>query len=190
MISYIEINLLPAEYRIHKRQLRLDRKIFYPVLLDLIVLVGIWLWTVTIDSQIKTTRNDIAVVDSKIRENATLEEEITRLNADMALIEGKIVALRRISVNREKWVRLLEVMSRNCPDYTWLVAMEEKDSLPPSLAVEGRTYSFPEVANYMSLLKQSDYINDVTLINIEQVDQDARVFRFQFVCIVNPDAGL
>jgi Tfp pilus assembly protein PilN len=190
MVERIEINLLPAEYRVHKRGIRLSRSTVYPGL-GLCVL-GFFLlsWTIGLDSQIRQLKNDILSVDDMIRKNLYIKEQINKLRADRAVIQEKIVALERINVNREKWVRLMEILCQRVPDFTWLISVEEKDQNPPVLSIEGRTMSFPEVANFMSRLSESEFIRSVDLSGIEETKEETKMFRFNITCTINPNARL
>ena len=190
MIDRVEINLLPAEYRVHKRGIRISRAIVYP-LLGLVVL-GFFLlsWTIGLDSQIHQIRGDILNVDDMIRKNSFIKDQINRLRADRAVIQEKIVALERINVNRGKWVRLMEILCQRIPDFTWIVSVDEKGQNPPVLGIEGRTLSFPEVANFMSRLSESEFIRSVDLSSIEETNEGMKLFRFNISCTINPDVRL
>jgi Tfp pilus assembly protein PilN len=190
MIERVEINLLPAEYRVHKRGIRISRAIVYPVL-GLVVL-GFFLlsWTIGLDSQIHQLRGDILTINDMIQKNSYIKDQINRLRSDRSVIQEKIVALERINVNREKWVRLMEILCQRIPDFTWVVSIDEKDQTPPLLAIEGRTLSFPEVANFMSRLSESEFIRSVDLSSIEETREAIKMFRFNISCTINPDVRL
>ncbi len=190
MIERVEINLLPAEYRVHKRSIRLSRAIVYP-LLGLVVL-GFFLlsWTIGLDSQIHQIKGDLLNVNEMIRKNSSIKDQINKLRADRSVIQEKIVALERINVNREKWVRLMEILCQRIPDFTWIVSVDEKDQNPPVLALEGRTLSFPEVANFMSRLSESEFIRGVDLASIEETKDALKTFRFNISCVINPNARI
>ena len=71
-----------------------------------------------------------------------------------------------------------------------MVSLQEKTASPSTVDIEGRTFAIPEVANFMAQLKTDEYISEVNLSNIEQIDDKDKVFRFRVVCTINPDAGL
>jgi Tfp pilus assembly protein PilN len=190
MIERVEINLLPAEYRVHKKGIRVSRDVFYPVLGLLIVFALVAGYTFGLNAQIAQRKNDIANVESMIKANTYIKEQISKLKADRAVIQEKIVALERINVNREKWVRLMEIMCQRLPDFTWLAAIDENTQTLPVLTLDGRTLSFPEVANFMSRLSESNYIRGVDLSGIEEVGGPVKMFSFRLTCTVNPDAQL
>jgi Tfp pilus assembly protein PilN len=152
--------------------------------------VGLIFWTIAEQNTIRITENEIRSIEQQIAQNRPIYKEINSLREDKERIQQKIRALERINVNREKWVRLMEELSGRLPELTWLVSVREENSSPPVLHLEGRTYSFVEVANYMSKLKESEYVASVDLSNIEQIDPKENVFRFAISCAINPDAKL
>jgi Tfp pilus assembly protein PilN len=190
MVERIEINLLPAEYRVHKRGIRISRDVFYPVFILLALALFLISFTFALNAEIKRLNTDIVNVDAMIKANGYIKEQIARLKGDRAVIQEKIVALERINVNREKWVRLMEIMCQRLPDFTWVVSIDERAQTPPVLVVEGRTLSFPEVANFMSQLSSSVYIRSVDLSSIEETKEAVKMFRFNISCTINPDAEL
>jgi Tfp pilus assembly protein PilN len=190
MAERIEINLLPAEYRVHKRRIRISRDVFYPVFILLGLAVFLVSFTFALNAEIARLKTDIINVDSMIKANGYIKGQIVRLKADRAVIQEKIVALERINVNREKWVRLMEIMCQQLPDFTWVVSIDERAQTPPVLVVEGRTLSFPEVANFMSQLSSSTYIRSVDLSSIEEAREAVKMFRFNISCTINPDVEL
>ncbi|NLP03993.1 MAG: hypothetical protein GX089_15980 [Fibrobacter sp.] len=190
MIERIEINLLPAEYRIHKRSIKIGREVAYPLIGLAILAVSLAFMSLYLQNSISGLKNEIAALDQQIQQNRPIQNEINRLRSDKIQIEEKIRALERINVNREKWVRLMEELAGRIPEYTWLVSVKEENSTPPVLHMEGRTYSFPEVANYMTSLKESEYVNSVDLSNIEQIDPKQKLYRFSISCVINPDVKL
>jgi Tfp pilus assembly protein PilN len=113
--------------------------------------------------------------------NQPIKDEIVRLKESKNIIQGKIVALEQISVDRAKWVRLMEVLCQRLPDFTWIRSCEERDE---SLIIDGVTFSFPEVANFMSRLSESAYIKSVDLSGIEEKGE--KTFSFTITCRLNP----
>jgi len=190
MIDRIEINLLPAEYRVHRRSVDVPRSLVYPILGIIIFVCAAGLYTLYMRDQEAKLRDDVAALEAEIKANAHIQAEMNKLREEKKITEEKVKALQRISVNREKWVRLLEVLSGKLPPYTWLVSVKEEGA--GNLSVEARTYSFPEVAYYMTRLEENEYIARVDLAGIEQVagPEGRKAYRFSINCAVNKDAGL
>jgi len=190
MIERIEINLLPAEYRVHRKKFQIKREVAYPLLIAGIIGVFLSLWTVALNSSVTDTKNELRQVSDMIQKNRPIQNEINQLNNDKKSIEQKIHALELINVNREKWVRLMEEFSNRLPPYTWMVSIKEELRTPPVIHIEGRTHSFPEVANFMSNLKDCNYVISVDLSEIEQIDADNKIFKFSISCAINDNAYL
>lgn len=189
-IELIEINLLPAEYRIHRRTIKLQREVVYPILLLLICAVAFTFWSFGLSFEVSRLKNEINALDRRIQQNKPIQNEINALRNNKNIIQEKIRALERISVNKEKWVSLMEIISGNLPRYSWLTSVKEQNSMPPVLHIEGQTYSFPDVANYMSNLLKSEYVQGIELSNIEQINPQLGIYKFSLVCTVNPDIKL
>jgi Tfp pilus assembly protein PilN len=181
MIERIEINLLPAEYRVHKKSLHLRREIFYPIVGVGTIWFALFLWNLKLDSAISQVQLNITATDRLIRANKPIKDQIDRLKDSKNIIKGKIQGLEQINVDKAKWVRLMEVLCQKLPDFTWLIACEERDS---TLFVDGITYSFPEVANFMSRLSESAAIKSVDLAGIEEKDA-SKTFSFSISCKLN-----
>jgi Tfp pilus assembly protein PilN len=190
MIDFVQVNLLPAEYRVHKRGLKIESEVVVPMIVVGAMAFGLVLYQGMLNARVMTLQNEIRALDAQIRLNAPIEDEIRRLSDEKKVIVGKIMALERISVNRGKWVRLMEALCRYLPEYSWLVSMKEAAGSPPTLVVQGKTRSFPEVATYMADLRQSVYMTSVELTKIEQVDEAEKIYGFEIVCTIDPNAGL
>lgn len=190
MIERIEINLLPAEYRIHRKQFRVKREFAYPVIVAGVAAVGFMFTGAYMQNSIRAYRNEIKAIQQAIEKNRPIQQEISRLQDDKKQVQMKIRALELIDVNREKWVRLMEEVSSRLPEYTWLTSMKEEAGPPPVIHLEGRTYSFPEVANLMSNLKDCPYISTVDLSQIEQADTKDRIYRFSISCAIDDNVYL
>jgi Tfp pilus assembly protein PilN len=190
MYDFIEVNLLPAEYRVRKRAIRLEPWIVYPSLIVALIGAGLLVYAGVLRKDVVVLENRIRQLEAQIRAKEPIEQEIKRLSEEKKVFVGKIMALERITVNRAKWVRLLETFCRCLPEYMWLVSFKEVNEPEPRLMVQGKTRSFAEVATYMSELKQSSFITEVELSKIEQVDDKDRVYGFEVTCTIDPNAGL
>ena len=190
MYDFIEVNLLPAEYRVHKASVRLEGWYVCPTLVVLVTGAVLMFYYGLQQNRIRELANIKSQLEAEIKRNAPIEQEIKRLADEKKVIVGKIMALERISVNRAKWVRLLEVFCQHLPEYTWMMSLSENPQAETKLTVQGKTRSFPEVATYMADLRQSMYVTGVELAKIEQVDKERKIYGFEIVCTIDPNAGL
>ena len=186
MIERIEINLLPAAYRVHRKTIVLKRSVVYPLLGLLVLGCCLIIYMLNMESRISQLKSDIQRTDESIKKNKPIKDEIITLKENKQIVEGKIIALERINVDRAKWVRLMEMLCQRLPDFTWILSCIEKDS---ALVIEGKTYSFQEVANLMTRLSQSAYIKSIDLSGIEEKDA-SKTFSFAGTCKLNHDVAL
>jgi Tfp pilus assembly protein PilN len=162
----------------------------------IVLFFGLGVWTWSLNSDIAGYSQKIADLREKIAKNQNILDEINSLKEQKKNLQEKIRALERIDVNREKWIRLQELFCQKLPEATWVERLDEKsdtivggDALTV-LEIEGKTYSFSEVALYMSRLMEAESIKGVELVNIEQIDNKDKIFRFIIICKVNPDIRL
>jgi len=186
MIERIEINLLPAEYRIRKRGAVLPRSIIYPAVAFAVLAVVAGMITLYMKDVESQLTSKIAEINREIEANKGLHGELRELSETKKVTEGKIAALKQISVDRERWVRLMEMLSAALPSYSWLVSVKEaaaSEGQPERLVIEARTYSFPEVAHYMSRLEMHDLVEQVYLTSVDQIQgQHRTMYRFELSC--------
>ena len=124
-------------------------------------------------------------MEKKIKEGEIWGDEKTAKNN----------SLKSISVNKRKWVRILEGLSKSMPLNTWLESIKQNEADAQDLEVHGRTYVFPEVAEYMMELEKNEYFQSVSLASIEfqkeQIqDRDRSFFLFDLKIRINPVAGM
>lgn len=193
MVEKIEVNLLPAEYRVHSVKIKFHKEVVIPSIVSAVVFLALFVVTMWLNTQIGSYNRKIAQVEADILKNQHILDEINSLKQQKATVIKKIRALERIDVNREKWIRLMEVFSQQLPQGSWIEEMKENKDVATkidTIAVSGRTYSFSEVAQYMMRLKRSEFINEVDLQNIEQLSNTSRIYKFVVKCYLNPDAKL
>ena len=187
MVEKINVNLLPAEYRVHHVKIKFHKEIVWPAIVSSVVLLVLFLWIGSLNAKIGSYTKKIAQVEADIKKNQHILDEINSLKEQKKIVLTKIKALERIDVNREKWLRLMETFSQKLPQGSWINSLEEKGD---TVFVKGKTYSFSEVAQYMLRLKESVFINDVDLKNIEQINAASRIYKFTVRCHLNADAKL
>ncbi len=190
-IERIEVNLLPAEYRFRKSALHISRPLFYSLLTIITVWIGVAYFSITTTMDIAQSNSEIETLTQKIEKNRHIKVEILQLKSSREIIRLKIRALQRISVNKEKWVRLLETFTKELPSATWISSIIEKNTdTSDVLHVQGQTFSFNDIANFMSRLSGAEYLKSVDLQFIEQRDKGNKTFEYLLDCTINQDAQL
>ena len=77
------------------------------------------------------------------------------------------------------------------PLNTWLDVVKQNETTEQEMEILGRTFVFPEVAEYMLELEKNEYFQKVSLNSIEfQKEGDKSYFNFKIKIDLNPSAGM
>ena len=188
----IEINLLPKSYLKGSRSFSLGK-------------VGIYVIAAAAGIMLMLT----AVTFYQIHQINQLEENIVRANQRAALLQkdiklvdaltdikdkitNRMVAVEKLDRYRSVWVRILEDVSRNIPEFTWLAVYAEKPVAPPAapkdnaakgqpadstakpapvlpsvrpVEIEGYAFTLNALASLMINMMRSDYFDEVELVS-------------------------
>lgn len=201
----IEINLLPKDYRKGSGALSLGKTGFYAVGVAaglILILVAITFYQMHQLSTLKTNidkanqratmlRSDIRVVDALI----DVKDKIHR----------RIEAVEQLDRYRSTWVRILEDVAKNVPEFVWVSKFEEIPPEPkpedtasanvnpesvdrPSRPVEIKGYSFTlnALAAFMIKTMRSDYFDSVELVSSEDKEvMGEKAYEFVLSCNVH-----
>src|SRR6185503_13877474 len=100
-------------------------------------------------------------------------------------------SLKSISVSKKKWVRILEGINKSLPLNMWIESIKENEANDNEMELHGRTYVFPEIAEYMIEMEKNEYFSKVFLNSIElQKDQNKSSFQFTIRINLNPNVGI
>ena len=205
----IEINLLPRDYLKKPFSLAFGKTGLYAVAAVAgitFMLIGVTFYQI---HQLNTLEDNIA----KARQRAAMLEKDIQLVDALTDVKGKItsrmVAVERLDSYRSAWVRILEDMSRNVPEFVWLGQFTEealKDSIAQpgqegneqeteqqlavaaaptmhSAEIEGYAFTLNALASFMIKMMRSDYFDEVELVSSDEVKfQDHKAYNFVLTC--------
>ena len=184
----IEINLLPKDYRKGSRSLSFGKSGVYIMSAAagiIVVLVAITFYQM---GQLSSLKADIERANQRAQ---LLREDIRLVDALMDVkvkIHDRIEAVEKLDRHRSAWVRILEDVSRNTPEFVWFDQFQELASKPVAKAdkdgkkkdevaqptvenpsqrpVKMRGYAFTLNALAATMIKmmRSDYFDNVELI--------------------------
>jgi len=195
MASLIEVNLLPMEFRVARKDYSYlaDRRVIWGSLLVLSVLVLIWLHFMTLVTTISSKQDQITALKVEIQKFDTVKTEISKLQELKNKQEAKNLSLKNISVSKKRWVRIFEDINASLPPHTWILSIKEEADKPDQLAIQARTFVFQEVAGFMLQLERRSFFLAPSLESIEQVKTEASqgqpaatAFAFTLHCPLNP----
>jgi len=121
----IEINLLPKQYRKSGVSFSFGKSSLYAiagVVGVILMLAGIsvyqWDQTKKLDENIAKARQRAAMLQKDIQLVDALIDVKTKIRKRMSAVE-------RLDSHRSTWVRILEDLSRNVPEFVWLARFTE-----------------------------------------------------------------
>jgi type IV pilus assembly protein PilN len=195
MASLIEVNLLPMEYRVARKDYSFltDRRAIWGSLLVVVVIFVIWFIFVTLVTTISSKEDRIANLKTEIAKYDTVKTEIAKLQDLKNKQEAKNQSLKSISVSKKRWVRIFEDINASLPPHTWILSIKEEADKPDQLAIQAHTFVFQEVAGFMLQLERRPFFLAPSLESIEQVKAEgtaagntATAFSFTLHCPLNP----
>jgi type IV pilus assembly protein PilN len=195
MASLIEVNLLPMEYRVARKDYSFltDRRAIWGSVLVVTVLFLIWFHFVTLVTTISSKQDRIANLKTEISKYDTVKTEIAKLQDLKNKQEAKNQSLKSISVSKKRWVRIFEDINASLPPHTWVLSIKEEADKPDQLAIQAHTFVFQEVAGFMLQLERRPFFLAPSLESIEQVKAEgtsagnsATAFSFTLHCPLNP----
>jgi len=137
-------------------------------------------------------QKDIAVVDALI----DIKVKIT----------DRLEAVERLDRHRSAWVRILEDLSGNVPDFVWLTRFSEVvkaqtgaaesdttaaaqvKSLPQVMPaeIEGFTFTLNALASFMIKMMRSNYFDEIDLVQTEEITiGKQKAYNFKVNCNVH-----
>jgi type IV pilus assembly protein PilN len=188
--NLIELNLLPLEHRVSKTDLTwiADRRVIYPsMVLVTIVVVAFLLWAYIQDtkSQLEQSLDTLKV---EVQKGKPIKEQIDQLQARLDEIAKKNKALKSIQVSKKKWLIIFENVSSVLPPNMWINSLTQTGQ---NMDLQGVTYDFSEIAEYMIKLEKQISFNKVSLVSITTISTDGeQSYSFSLMCALNQDLGL
>jgi len=188
----IEINLLPKDYRKRSFDFSLGKTGLYAIAGAIGVVLMLVAVTFYQSHQLSKLDDNIA----KARQRASMLQKDIQLVDALIEVKGKInvrmQAVESLDRHRSAYVRVLEDVARNVPEFIWLARFEEdknaaakttpdetaegeaKEVVEPIVAnsrhmvVEGYAFTLNALAKLMINMMRSDYFDEVELVSTEE----------------------
>jgi Tfp pilus assembly protein PilN len=180
----IEINLLPKNYRKGKGGLSLGKTGLYAgagAVVVIAMLIGVTFYQMRQLSMLEANIERANIRANMLRADIQVVDALTDVKSK---IQRRMAAVERLDRHRSAWVRILDDIARNVPEYVWLSEFKElakpeptaKDTAAtavtasnelPTRSIEVRGYSFTlnALAAFMIRMMRSDYFDDVELVD-------------------------
>ncbi|QDK46562.1 fimbrial assembly protein [Bdellovibrio sp. ZAP7] len=120
---------------------------------------------------LQTTLSELENYNSK---QAASVAEIKKFKEDEAIIEARISALDKISRDRSREIRVIDLMQQVIPEKAWLTKITLN---PDRMNVQGLGLSDFEVSQFLEALTKSVFLMDVNLVNSTEVTLDGMILK-------------
>jgi type IV pilus assembly protein PilN len=118
--------------------------------IGLAVVVGFIHWWV-LTAQIKAQEEKIRVAQVEVTRLESVLKEVKEYEAKKARVQRKVDLINQLKQNQRGPVRLMDEVSKALPDLVWLERMECRGNI---IAIDGKAFNPPAVANFLENLKR------------------------------------
>jgi Tfp pilus assembly protein PilN len=195
----IEINLLPKNYLKGTRTISLGKVgvYFIAAAAGIVLMLGaITAWQMYQLSELEEN------IDKANQRAAVLQKDIRLVDALIDIkqkIHDRMIAVERLDRHRSVWVRLLQDVAGNVPEFVWLAVYREEQITPPpeetpnskdaqkpaegntpdqtptlaslrEVEIEGYAFTLNALASFMINMMRSDYFDEVELVFSEETE--------------------
>lgn len=191
--DFIHVNLLPIEYRVVRKDYSwlIDMRILFSITALIAVCAAYVIGQSFFRANLEGKKTQLEQVQKEIGANAYVGSRIKELEKLRDEKTAKNNSLKSISVSKRKWVRILEGINKSLPLNMWIESIKESETNDNEMEVKGRTYVFPEIAEYMIELEKNEYFSKVFLNGIElQKEQNRSSFLYTIRINLNPNVGI
>jgi len=154
----IRINLLPEEFHVRKRKLRVSPRASIFVIAFVGICAVIFLLTLWQESRLKALDKDIQqtrMEAERQRADLALVEELTALKER---ILERMQVVEQLNQNRSRWIEIMTDLSASMPEEMWLTSFKEEQTGQSGQArIQGLTFSLKPIALFMDQLEESHW---------------------------------
>jgi Tfp pilus assembly protein PilN len=196
----IKINLLPKGFQKRSIDFSLGKKGLYAVVAAaaiVVMLIGVTMFQKyqlsQLDENIEKAQQRAAMLEKDIKIVDALTDVKNKISLRMSAVE-------RLDSHRSSWVKLLEDIARNVPEFVWMGKFKEKPlqvataepskdakkdaskksattkpakSSEPTIRnaeIEGYAFTLNALASFMIKMMRSDYFDNVELLATNEMD--------------------
>lgn len=140
-----------------------------------------------INDQISVKQQRLSELQVYNEQAAASVAEIKKFKESEAQIESRIAALEKISQDRLREVKIMDLFQVITPERAWLTKLS---IVADKLEVRGLALSDADVNAVLEALSKSVLVMDVKLVDSSQVEQDGVILkRFEISCALEKSDG-
>ncbi|MDK9707038.1 MAG: PilN domain-containing protein [Desulforhopalus sp.] len=177
----LKINLLPV--RQLKKRASAQRQLMGMVALFVLILASLAIVGVLQAQKIKGLEENISTLNAKKASHTPTLNKIAQLKKEREELSRKTEIIKKLKTDSSLTVRLLdEVATRIDKQRMWLEALQQQNN---ALTLSGVALDNQTIAQFMDKLKESPFVQDVTLTNsLQKVVSGRNLKSFDLSCAV------
>jgi type IV pilus assembly protein PilN len=127
-----------------------------------------------LQARLATLQATLSELENYNSKQAASVAEIKKFKEDEAIIEARISALDKISRDRSREIRVIDLMQQVIPEKAWLTKITLN---PDRMNVQGLGLSDFEVSQFLEALTKSVFLMDVNLVSSTEVTLDGMILK-------------
>ncbi|WP_413582435.1 PilN domain-containing protein [Bdellovibrio sp. HCB288] len=127
-----------------------------------------------LQAQLTTMQTTLRELEEYNAKQAASVAEIKKFKEDEAIIEARISALDKISRDRYREIRVMDLLQQVIPEKAWLTQVNLN---PEKMNVQGLGLSDFEVSQFLEALTKSVFLMDVNLVSSTEVTVDGMILK-------------
>lgn len=203
----IEINLLPKQFAKRAGRISFGKHGIYAAISVagvLLMFASITAWQLYKMDELEGQMEIARARTLQLQKDIKLVDALTDIKEKLT---DRLGAVERLDRHRSTWVKILEDVSKNVPDFVWLSKFTELDEPPPPAndttveaqpapepqrpmvkptEIEGFTFTLNALAAFMIKMMRSNYFDEIDLALTEEKGFDRHtVYNFKISCNVH-----
>ena len=203
-MAMIKINLLPKQYLKRSGGFSLGKQGKYAIagVAGVILMLGaITFYQIYQMDELEEQMKIARMRTQQLTKDIQLVDALTDIKNK---ITNRLEAVEKLDRHRSSWVKILEEVARNVPEFVWLSSFEEtKNSAGKSnqadsttkvqtvptvrpVEIEGFTFTLNALATFMIKMMRSNYFDEVDLSTVAEIQfGEQRAYNFKLDCNVH-----
>ncbi len=202
-MAIIKINLLPKQYLKRSGGFSLGKHGKYAIAAVAAVILLLGTITTYQVYQMNELQEQMKIARMRTQQLQKDIELVDALTDIKYKITNRLEAVERLDRHRSAWVKILEEVARNVPDFVWLSSFAETNAAGTAAAVdttvqaqtvpsvrpveiEGFTFTLNALAAFMIKMMRSNYFDEVDMANVEEISfGEQKAYNFKIDCNVH-----